>query len=72
MAEIIWTKKAKIQLEKSLIYIKESQGKYYAEIVLNGIFKQIEILEQFPKSGTKEPILEYKKFEYRYLVSERK
>ena len=68
MATIIWTKKAKTQLEKSVKYIRENQGKYYAEIVLHGLLKQIELLESFPKAGQKEPILEYKILKYRYLV----
>ena len=68
MVKIIWTKKAKIQLEKLVKYIKETQSKYYTEIVLNGILNQVELLKTFSKAGQKEPILEYKKFEYRYLV----
>ena len=68
MAKIVWTKKAKTQLEKSVKYIDEIQGRYYAEIVLNGIIKSIELLEKSPEIGTKEPLLLYKKFEYRFIV----
>ena len=68
MAEIIWTKKAKNQLEKAAKYIKDTQGLYYADIIVSGIFEHIEILKTHPKIGQREPILEFKKNEYRYLV----
>jgi len=68
MAKIIWTKRAKTQLEKSIKYINETQGNYYAEIVLNGIFNSIELLETTPEIGTVEPLLIYKRFKYRFLV----
>ena len=59
MVTIIWTEKAKSQLEKSVKYIKETQGKFYAEIVLNGIFRQIDSLKKIPRAGQIEPILAY-------------
>ncbi len=68
MATIIWTKKATHQFEKAVRYINETQGKYYAEIVLNAIFNKVDMLETHPLIGTKEPKLAHKKSEYRYLV----
>ena len=68
MVEIVWTKKAKKQLENSVKYIKKEHGQHYAKIMLNGILEQVEILKIFPRAGQKEPILEYKILKYRYLV----
>jgi plasmid stabilization system protein ParE len=68
MVRIVWTKIAVTQLEKSVKYIKETQGTYYANIVLEGVLNHIEVLMEFPKAGRVEPLLEHKKFEYRYLV----
>ena len=68
MAQIIWTKKAKQQLRSAVKYISKSSGEYYAKIVLEGIFKEIDWLENFPQIGQKEPLLIFKKSEYRYLV----
>ena len=53
MVKIIWTKNAKTQLEKSVKYINETQCKYYAEIVLNGILNHVELLKNSPKSWSK-------------------
>ena len=61
-------KRQKHNLKVLCFILKENQGKYYSEIVLNGILQQIEILETFPETGTIEPLLKYKKFEYRFLV----
>jgi plasmid stabilization system protein ParE len=68
MVEIIWTKLATDQLERALIYIKEEQGKVYANIVFNKIIDSVVQLETHPKSGQIEPSLKHKKSEYRYLV----
>ena len=68
MVEIIWTKLATNQLERALIYIKEEQGKVYANIVFNKIIDSVILLETHPKSGQIEPLLKHKKSEYRYLV----
>ncbi len=68
MAEIIWTDKAKQQLRSAVNYVASSSSIYYANIVLNGILEQIEVLNIFPKAGKTEPALLDKKFEYRFLI----
>lgn len=68
MVEVIWTKKAVSQLESHIKYIKENSGITYAEIVLNRILSLTKYLNEFPKFGQKESLLEFKKSEYRYLV----
>lgn len=68
MAEIIWTKLAVNQLERAVKYIREEQGRFYAELVLNKILNSAGHLEFFPKSGAIEPLLKHKKAEYRYVV----
>ncbi|MEX0813289.1 MAG: type II toxin-antitoxin system RelE/ParE family toxin [Chitinophagales bacterium] len=68
MAKVIWTKKAFGQLERAIKYIKEEQGRSYAEIVLNKILTTTETLEHSTKAGTVEPLLKHKKSEYRFLV----
>ncbi|MBN8586378.1 MAG: type II toxin-antitoxin system RelE/ParE family toxin [Ignavibacteria bacterium] len=69
MAQVIWTKKALSQLERSVKYIVEEQGPSYAEIVLNKILTATRNLSDFPKMGQAEPFLSHKKFEYRYVVA---
>ena len=61
MVEIKWTKKARNQFEKAIKYIKDTQGVYYADIVMSGIFEHIEILKTHPKIGQKERLLEFKR-----------
>jgi len=68
MAQVKWTKIATNQLERAIKYIKEEQGTIYAEIVLSKILKSTSFLTSHPRMGTKEPLLEHKKHEYRYLV----
>jgi toxin ParE1/3/4 len=68
MVEVIWTKKAINQLENAVKYIKNESGKYYAEIVLNKILSSTRFLNEFPLIGQTEPLLKFKKSEYRYLV----
>lgn len=51
MAQVIWTKKALSQLERSVKYIVEEQGSSYAEIVLNKILASTRNLIDFPKMG---------------------
>jgi len=68
MAQVIWTKKALSQLERSVKYIVEEQGSSYAEMVLNKILASTRNLIDFPKMGQIETFLSHKKSEYRYVV----
>jgi len=68
MVEIVWTKKEIGQLERAIKYIKAESVKFYAEIVLNKILASTRFLNENPKMGPVEPLLEFKKSEYRFLV----
>jgi len=69
MGKVVWTKTALDQLERIVRYISEERGSSYAKIVGNRIIERTEQLEQFPQLGTKEPLLQHKRFEYRFLVA---
>ena len=68
MVKIIWTKKAFNQLERAIKYIKEEQGRSYAEIVLTKILEKTQLLKKNPEIGQPEPLLKHKKNIYRYLI----
>jgi plasmid stabilization system protein ParE len=68
MVKIVWTKKSFQQLERAIKYIKEEQGVSYAEIVLEKIISSTKSLENNPNLGRIEPLLEHKKYDYRFIV----
>ena len=68
MAQIIWTKKASGQFERAIKYIFKEQGFFYADTVREKILLTTALLESQPQIGTIEPLLTYKKFEYRFLL----
>lgn len=68
MAYVIWTKKAFVQLERAIKYIKEEHGTSYAEIVLSKILSATRNLSHFPHMGQIEYFLSHKKSEYRYVL----
>lgn len=68
MVEIIWSRLATNQFQRTILFIKEERGKFYAELVLNKIVNSVEILSEFPTLGAVEPLLAFSKYEYRYLV----
>ena len=68
MAEVIWTKKAYGQFERAIKYIEQEQGSSYAQTVLTKVLSTTNLLSTSPKMGTIEPLLEHKKFEYRFFV----
>ena len=45
------------------------QGLFYASIDYKGIIEKVDVLEMHPLIGQKEPLLKYKKIEYRYVVA---
>lgn len=69
MGKIVWTKTALDQLERIVKYISEERGNSYAKTVGTRIVERTEELEEFPELGPKEPLLQHKKSEYRYLVA---
>lgn len=68
MVKIVWTKKSFQQLERAIKYIRDEQGVSYAEIVLEKILASTRNLENNPRLGKIEPLLEHKKFDYRFIV----
>jgi plasmid stabilization system protein ParE len=68
MVKIIWTKRAFKQFERAIQYIREEQGLVYARIVYQKILESINLLEHQPQMGPREPVLLFKKSEYRFLV----
>jgi|688.fasta_scaffold1002932_2 plasmid stabilization system protein ParE len=69
MAEVIWSEQAENQLRRAVQYIAAEQGTFYARIVSESILKAVDTLEDFPRSGQIEPLLRFKKAEYRYIVA---
>lgn len=67
MAKVIWSKRASGQLEHNIKYIKDEQGISYAETVLSKILSPTTLLGKTPKMGRIEPLLAYKKTEYRFI-----
>lgn len=68
MGQIKWSKKAVSQLHLTISYIAKEQSNVYAEVVVSRIFSSIDLLVNNPRMGSKEPLLEYRNKEYRYLV----
>ncbi len=68
MVEVIWSKTATEQLKRSVQFIQQERGLYYAELVLSKILSAVNYLEEFPKIGTKEPLLKSRKIEYRFII----
>ena len=69
MGKVVWSKTALDQLEKIVRYILETRGDAYAKVVGTRIIKRAEQLEEFPEMGQREPLLQHKKSEYRYLIA---
>jgi len=69
MGKVVWTKTALDQLERIIKYISEERGNSYAKTVGTRIIERTEKLKNFPELGPKEPLLQHKKLEYRYLAA---
>ena len=65
---VFWTKTARIQLEDIFYYYKDKASIRVARKLVKQIIDRTIQLEKNPNSGTKEPLLSERKFEYRYLV----
>ena len=68
MVKVVWTKTALDQFEKIIKYLENERGKTVAKVVGSRIIERAGQLEQFPNSGTIEPLLLHKRSEYRFLV----
>jgi len=66
--KVFWTDTARFQLEDIFDYYKEKANVKVARKLVKKIIDRTIQLEKNPKSGTKEPLLYKRKFEYRYLV----
>lgn len=65
---VFWTDTARFQLEDIFNYYKDEASIRIARKLVKQIIDRTIQLEKNPNSGTKEPLLSERKFEYRYLV----
>jgi toxin ParE1/3/4 len=66
--KVFWTDTARNQLEDIFNYYSEKANLNTAKKLIGKIIDRTIQLENNPLSGTKEPLLQQRKFEYRYLV----
>jgi toxin ParE1/3/4 len=66
--EIIWTQTALKQYQKAVAYTRDEYGSKVAENFKKGVLKTIRPLEDHPRKGPTEPLLQHKKHEYRFLI----
>jgi toxin ParE1/3/4 len=65
---VFWTETARLQLEDIFDFYSSRAGLLTAKKIVKQIIDRTIQLENSPHSGTKEPMLSERKFEYRYLV----
>lgn len=65
---VFWTDTARFQLEDIFNYYKDEASIRIARKLVKQIIDRTIQLEKNPNSGTKEPLLSERKFEYRYLI----
>ncbi len=65
---VFWTDTARFQLEDIFNYYKDKASLKIARKLVTQIINRTIQLENNPNSGSKEPLLSARKFEYRYLV----
>ncbi len=66
--KIFWTDTARNQLEDIFDYYKEKASLKSSKNLIRKLIDRTLQLDKNPYSGPKEPLLQEKKFEYRYLV----
>lgn len=66
--KVFWTETARLQLEDIFDYYNSRVGLQMAKKIVKQIIDRTIQLEKNPRSGQKEPYLDDRKFEYRYLV----
>ena len=66
--KVFWTETALNQLRDIFDYYKVKANQRVARNIVKKIVNRTIQLERNPKSGSREPLLESRKFEYRYLV----
>ena len=65
---VFWTDTARFQIEDIFNYYKDKASIRVARKLVKQIIDRTIQLEKNPESGSKEPLLTDRKFEYRYLV----
>ncbi|MCK5838394.1 MAG: type II toxin-antitoxin system RelE/ParE family toxin [Bacteroidales bacterium] len=65
---VFWTDTARFQLEDIFNYYKDTASLKVARKLVKQIIERTIQLEKNPNSGSKEPLLSDRKFQYRYLV----
>jgi plasmid stabilization system protein ParE len=65
---VFWTDTARFQLEDIFNYYKDKASIRVARKLVKQLIDRTIQLEKNPDSGSKEPLLSNRKFEYRYLV----
>ena len=68
MAEIKWHESAREHLRKIFDFNFEHMSETYAYAILGEVLGEVQDLENFPKKGAPELLLEGRKYEYRHLV----
>jgi len=66
--KVFWTETARFQLEDIFNYYKDKASLKVARKLIKQIIDRTIQLEKNPKSGSKEPFLSDRSFEYRYLI----
>ena len=66
--KIVWTDTAKFQLEDIFNYHKDKTSLNSAKKIISKIISKSILLENNPNIGRKEPLLENRKFEYRFII----
>ena len=68
MAEIKWHDSAREHLHKIFDFNIDHFSESYAYSILGDVLDEVQELENFPKKGAPELLLEGKKYDYRHLV----
>jgi plasmid stabilization system protein ParE len=66
--KIVWLEPALQRVQEIFDYYKEVAGEGTAQKIVRELYTRPEILVQNPQSGTREPLLENRPEEFRYLV----
>ena len=69
MREVRWSKRATEQLHHAIEYISIELSPIRAKIVLTKILRTTSLLSNNPRMGAKEPLLDFRNKEYRFLIA---
>lgn len=67
-SKIIWSRKSKISLAEIKKYFTENASIEIANRLVNGIVSKSQLLLKSPFAGQKDPFLEFKNQDFRYLI----